>query len=286
MTPIAVVLVVASAFAHAGWNAIAKRGPAGPAYTFVLVAIEAGVLVPVGVVAALAAGVEWSWTWLWVLVVAGALQAVYFRLLRGGYARGDLSVVYPVTRGFGALCAAVLGIAVIGERPGALAVAGAALVIVAVVLLADPRSGSGRAQRGAVVLALCAGVMIGVYSWWDRRAVTDVAMPVLLYTWAAAVLEAAWLAPAGLRDRGALVRALRHWRSAAVAGVLRFGAYALVLLAYAWQSAPLSVVAPLRETGILIGVWIGGTYLGEEDRRRRLIASAVIVAGGVLLVVG
>ena len=55
-----------------------------------------------------------------------------------------------------------LRFAVIGERPGALAVAGAALVIVAVVLLADPRSGSGRAQRGAVVLALCAGVMIGV----------------------------------------------------------------------------------------------------------------------------
>ena len=34
---------------------------------------------PVGVVAAIAAGVAWSWTWLWVLVVAGALMvAVLF----------------------------------------------------------------------------------------------------------------------------------------------------------------------------------------------------------------
>lgn len=286
MTPVAVALVLASAFAHAGWNAIAKRGPAGPAYTFVLVVCEAVVVAPLGIALVLWSGVGWSWTYLWVLVVAGAMQAVYFLFLRGGYARGDLSLVYPITRGVGALFATVAGLVLVGERPGALPLVGAGVIVVSVLVLTDPRRGPRSMQRAAVLLAICAGLSIAVYSWWDRRSVTEVGIPVVFYTWACAVFETMWLAPAGLRDRAALGDALRHWRAASLSGVLRFGAYALILLAYSWQGAPLSIVAPLRETGILIAVWIGGTFLGEEDRRRRLIASAGIVAGGLLLIAG
>lgn len=286
MTAIAVALVVASAFAHAGWNTIAKRGPAGPAYTWVLVVCEAVVLLPLGVGALWWSGATWTWEWLWVLVVAGALQAVYFALLRGGYGRGDLSLVYPVTRGVGALVATLFGLVLLGERPGALPLVGAAVIVVAVLCLADPRRGEHRHQRVAVLFAIGAGLMIGIYSWWDRRAVIDVLIPVVLYTWAAAVMEAAWLAPAGLRDRAKLRIAWRHWPAATLSGILRFAAYAFILLAYSWQGAPLAIVGPLRESGILVAVWIGGTFLGEEDRRRRLIASAAIVAGALLLVAG
>lgn len=286
MTSIAVALVVASAFAHAGWNTIAKRGPAGPAYTFVLVVCEAGAIAPLGIALVLWSGVEWSWTYLWVLVVAGAMQATYFLFLRGGYARGDLSLVYPITRGVGALFATLAGVVLIGERPGALPLVGAGAIVVSVLFLTDPRRGPRSLQRAAILLAVCAGLSIAVYSWWDRRAVIDIGIPVVFYTWACAVFEAMWLAPAGLRDRAALRVALRHWPAASLSGVLRFGAYALILLAYSWQGAPLSIVAPLRETGILVAVWIGGTFLGEADRRRRLLASTGIVAGGLLLIAG
>ncbi len=284
MTPIAIALVVASAFAHAGWNTIAKRGPAGPAYTFVLVVCEAVAVAPLGIALVLWSGVEWSWTYLWVLVVAGAMQAVYFVFLRGGYARGDLSLVYPITRGVGALFATMAGVFLVGERPGPLPLIGAGVIVVSVLVLTNPRRGPQSLQRAAIILAICAGLSIALYSWWDRRSVTEVGIPVVFYTWACALFEALWLAPAGLRDRGALRTAWRHWQAASLSGVLRFGAYALILLAYSWQGAPLSIVAPLRETGILVAVWIGGTFLGEEDRTRRLIASAGIVAGGLLLV--
>ena len=231
MTTIAVALVVASAFAHAGWNFIAKRGPAGPAYTWVLVVAEAIAIAPLGIILIVVGHVQFSWTFIWVIVLAGGLQAVYFMLLRAGYARGDLSLV-------------------------------------------------------AIMLALAAGVSIAIYSWWDRRAVVDLAIPIVFYSWAAAVTEAAWLTPSMLTDRARLRTALRHWPSATIAGVMRFAAYAFILLAYSWQGAPLSIVAPLRETGILVAVWLGGSMLGEEDRKRRLVASVGIVAGGLLLVAG
>ena len=86
MTTVAIGLVVASAFAHAGWNFIAKRGPAGPAYTWVLVVSEAIAIAPLGIILIVAGHVDFSWTFVWVIVLAGALQAVYFMLLRAGYA--------------------------------------------------------------------------------------------------------------------------------------------------------------------------------------------------------
>ncbi len=286
MTTIAVALVVASAFAHAGWNFIAKRGPAGPAYTWVLVVAEAIAIAPLGIILIVVGHVQFSWTFIWVIVLAGGLQAVYFMLLRAGYARGDLSLVYPISRGTGALFATIAGIVLVGERPGPVSLAGAVVIVVAVLFLTNPQRGPKSLQRVAIMLALAAGVSIAIYSWWDRRAVVDLAIPIVFYSWAAAVMEAAWLTPSMLTDRARLGNALRHWPSATISGVMRFAAYAFILLAYSWQGAPLSIVAPLRETGILVAVWLGGSMLGEEDRKRRLIASVGIVAGGLLLVAG
>ena len=244
MTTIAIGLVVASAFAHAGWNFIAKRGPAGPAYTWVLVVSEAIAIAPLGIILIVAGHVHFSWTFVWVIVLAGALQAVYFMLLRAGYARGDLSLVYPISRGTGALFATIAGIVLIGERPGLISLAGAAVIVVAVLVLTNPQRGPKSLQRAAILLALAAGLAIAIYSWWDRRAVVDLAIPIVFYSWAAAVTEAAWLTPAMLTDRHRLRAALGHWPSATIAGVMRFAAYAFSLLAYSWQGAPLSLVAP------------------------------------------
>jgi drug/metabolite transporter (DMT)-like permease len=252
----------------------------------VLVVSEAIAIAPLGIILIVAGHVHFSWTFVWVIVLAGALQAIYFMLLRAGYARGDLSLVYPISRGTGALFATIAGIVLIGERPGLVSLAGAAVIVVAVLVLTNPQRGPKSLQRGAILLALAAGLAIAVYSWWDRRAVVDLAIPIVFYSWAAAVTEAAWLTPAMLTDRQRLRSALRHWPSATIAGVMRFAAYAFILLAYSWQGAPLSLVAPLRETGILVAVWLGGSMLGEEDRKRRLIASVGIVAGGLLLVAG
>ncbi len=46
MTPIAIGLVVASAFAHAGWNTIARRRPPGPSSMFVPIIDEAIAVAP------------------------------------------------------------------------------------------------------------------------------------------------------------------------------------------------------------------------------------------------
>ena len=66
---------------------------------------------------------------------SAVLHSVYFILLNQGYRVGDLSLVYPLARGTGPLISTIAAILLLGERPSALAVAGALLIIGGVVAL-------------------------------------------------------------------------------------------------------------------------------------------------------
>src|SRR6516164_11228990 len=88
--------------------------------------------------------------WLF-LIGTGVLQAGYFLFLQRAYRAGDLSAVYPIGRGTGALLAAVAGIVILGERPGPATLAGIALLIGGVIVLGAPSRlpGRGSGSRAA-----------------------------------------------------------------------------------------------------------------------------------------
>ena len=87
-------LVLAAAFAHAGWNFLAKG--AGGGATFVWVSQSGGPLIylPAVAIALASTSDQLRWEALGLMAGSGALHAVYFVLLQRGYAAGDLSLVY------------------------------------------------------------------------------------------------------------------------------------------------------------------------------------------------
>src|SRR5690349_16047947 len=99
------------------------------------------------------------------MVVSGALHALYFLLLQRGYATGDLSLVYPLARGTGPLLSTTAAIVFLGERPSPLALAGAAVIILAVFsLMGRP----GHASGSGMGFALLTGAAIAAYTLWDK----------------------------------------------------------------------------------------------------------------------
>ena len=71
---------------------------------------------------------------------------------------------------------------------------------------------------------------------------------------------------------------------AAVVGLLSPLAYILVL--YALAHAPVSYVAPARESSIVVGTVLGVLVLHERDSGRRITAAAAILVGVVILTLG
>ena len=136
---------------------------------------------------------------------SGALHALYFVLLQRGYAAGDLSLVYPLARGTGPLLSGTAAIAFLDERPSALALAGALIIVAAVFSLV----GRAAAPREAVGFALLTGTTIATYTLWDKHAVGTSELAPVVYYWGTNLTVALILAPWVLRRRGDLARVWR-----------------------------------------------------------------------------
>lgn len=288
VSPVAVVLVVVAAFAHAGWNTSAKRaGAGGSVFVWLYAALSAVLLVPVAVVDIVVTGAAPRWSWLLALGVSGLLHVAYFVLLQRGYADGDMSVVYPLARGTGPLLTVVFAVTVLGERPGVVALFGSLAVVVGVFVIggAGGQRETGRGRRVGVLYGLVTGITIAGYTLWDAHAVTTLAVPPLVQLAGGVVVEAVALLPVALAKRAELTRTWRDHRwNAGVVAVLSPLAYALVL--YALRIAPVALVAPARELSIVIGGIIAWRLLGEPNPARRLAGAAIVLAGVFALAMG
>ncbi|HEX6696716.1 MAG TPA: DMT family transporter, partial [Solirubrobacteraceae bacterium] len=264
------------AIAHASWNFFAKQARGGLPFVWLagvcaatLYALPAAIQLLVGSRSITTAGVAFMFG-------SGCLHSAYFTTLQRGYAAGDLSVVYPLARGTGPALSVLAAVVILGERPGPLALIGAAIIVVAVISLAF--AGHATPSRGAIVFALLTGATIAAYTLWDAHAVEDLAQPTIAYYWGSEVTRAFILAIPALRDREGLRTALAHDRRAILAvGALSPLAYILVLVAL--TLAPVAIVAPGREASIVIVSLLGTRVLGEGKTSKRAVAAVAILVG-------
>ncbi|HEY2691578.1 MAG TPA: EamA family transporter [Streptosporangiaceae bacterium] len=325
MSLTAVALILVAAVAHAVWNLCSKQASAVSAAGFVwLLAVVAGILyAPVIAVDLIAAHPHLTAPNWWFMAGTGVLQTGYFVFLQHGYRLGDLSVVYPIGRGSGALLSALAGIVLLGERPGPLGIAGIVCLVAGVIVLGLPErrrdpppadqaapaaarvsappaapSSAGPAPaplpppasvrpaaRLAVGLALGVGVFIAAYTLWDKHAVSTLHTPAPLQGYAAFPAMIVGLAPSAWRDRAGMRVVWRSYRIQLwVAAALAPLAYILVLTALAFSSV--AAIAPAREVSVLFGVILGGKLLGEGSLARRLAAAAAVVAGIIAIAIG
>jgi len=139
----ALVLIFVAAIAHASWNLFTKQASVSGAASFVwlMAAVATVAYLPVVAVSVIASPPHLT-ALAWVFMAGtGLLQVGYFLFLQTGYRQGDLSLVYPIGRGTGALLAALAGIILLGERPGPAGVAGILLIVGGLIILGIPASG-------------------------------------------------------------------------------------------------------------------------------------------------
>ena len=278
------LLVLAAACAHAGWNFFAKQaGAAGAAFVWLTAATSSVVYLPVMALSLLWTGLPALRAALLGAVVSATLHLGYFLLLQRGYAVGDMSVVYPLARGTGPLLAMAIAVVILGERPGMWGVFGGLLVIAGVFVISYSGgvSGAPAAQWAGIGFGVLTGLLIALYTVWDAHAVTALALPPLLYDWMNNTTRAVMFAPYALRRRTRVAEIWSgHRREVTAVAVLSPLAYILVL--FAMQLAPVSLVAPARELSIVLASLLAWRLLREPQPVRRLAGAAVVLAGVVV----
>jgi uncharacterized membrane protein len=315
MPPGVFVLVLVVAVLHVAWNTLLKTSGDTLRTAERAMIVGVAVFAPFVLIGWLAVGrpvLEPQTVAL--AILSGFLEAAYFVCLAEAYRRGDLSVVYPIARGTAPVLSVALGITILGERLAPTGVVGVAALLAGILLVQRPwrvvgairahlaRSrqapgGADDATGGAIVgaaeFAMLTGVTIAAYSAVDSVGARQA--PVWLYAAVAfpvcAVALVAWVRlvarrPGRVVSREDAVRAA-PWLRAGAAGTISIGAYGLILVAY--TLAPLTAIAPLRESSVVIASAWGAIRMGEavdaRDRARRLTGAGLVLLGAVLLAI-
>ena len=277
MSLTAFALVVAAACLHALWNLAAKRVSGNVGVLWLGLCLCGVMLAPFALLSAVRsfdpAGLPY-------IVATGLIHAAYFGFLAAGYRHGELSIVYPLSRGTGVAGTALVAWAVTGEGISALGALGIGSVCLGILLLGQRelrRPNQARSSR----LALLVGLTITAYSVVDKLGVGLVSPVVYL----AGLVIVTWvvLAPLVLLRYPQECREAwqKHKRTSLGMGLGSMGTYLLILAAF--QQANASYVVAARELAIVVAVGLGVGVLKEPLTWLRAVSTAAILVGVVLV---
>ncbi len=278
--PLAVLpLVLLAAVFHAAWNALLKASENPLALAARALSLGTLVSLPPVALAWLVNGRPGLPLAGWLIVIgSAALELAYFITLSAAYRRGELSVVYPIARGTAPLLAVLVGLLLLGERLHIPAVFGIVLLLVGIWAVRRPANAGS-----ALGPALLTGVLIAAYTSLDRIGVR--LGPPWLYAWLLWFFGAIFLVLFTTIRRVPGARLMDEPAISLLVAVLMTTAYFMIL--FALSVAPLAIIAPLRESAIVLVTAWGIWRLGERRGAWIRVAGAgAIVAGIALLTVG
>jgi len=274
--PLAVLpLVLLAAVFHAAWNALLKASENPLSLATRAVTWGTVVSLPPVAVAWIVAGRPALPLAGWLLALASAfLELIYFISLSTAYQRGELSVVYPIARGTAPLLAVLVGLLLFGERLHLSAGLGVLALLAGIWAVRRPATAGS-----ALWPALLTGVMIAAYTSLDRIGVR--LGPPWIYGWLLWLFGAIFLIAYTTIRRVPGSRLSDEPKMSVTVGVLMTAAYFMIL--FALSVAPLAVIAPLRESAIVLVTAWGIWRLGERRGAWIRVAGALAIIVGIIL---
>lgn len=229
---------------------------------------------------------------LWLGVGVGLVGPMAIGLLYRGLATGRMSVVAPITAVVAASVPVAWGLAN-GERPGAIALVGVAVALVAVVLIAGapahddhPEDAPVKPAAQVVPAAALSGLGFGVVYVLLGETSSDAGLWPLLVSRPLSVLITSAFALAlasreGYAGRTSVIPRRGAWPLVAGAGVLDITANALFLAAT--NAGLLSIVAVLSSLYPASTVVLARIFLGERLHRVQVVGLVLALAGIVAM---
>ncbi|MDH2291431.1 drug/metabolite transporter [Cobetia sp. 10Alg 146] len=291
MSSLALGLILISVCLHAGWNLLGKGR--APSLAFFMLAMGSGALIFAPLLALGPAFNElpdefWGW-----LVATGLCQAFYMGGLAWAYARGEVSVLYPIARALPVVLVPLVSLSLLDSQ--ALTVSdftGMGLIVLGALMLplSSPQGLRARTYlTPALGFALLAALGTTGYSLIDKQAL-DIMLSVgysptsagAVFLVLQAMMTVAWGAPLVMLLPTERRRLPMLWRgergSMLLTGVMVMATYGLVLIAMT-LTEEVSLVVAMRQLSIPLGVVLGVVWLRERAAMVKWVGIGVMLAG-------
>ncbi len=273
LSTFALTIVLFAAVLHASWNALVKAA-GDRALTLAAVACAHAIT---GVVFLTLTNADTNVYWPSV-ISSTLVHYAYYMLIFQAYRHGDLSQVYPISRGMAPALVTLGTYLTIGEELSTRGLLGLGLVTLGIGLLAIQKRGP--TDGNTLTFAVLLGLSIATYSVADGLGMRWSGDPLAYMGWLFLLESPVLLAILWQRRRTGVTFDRRTFLIGLVGGACSVTAYATVL--YAKTIAPIGAVSAVRESSVVIAALIGVVFLGERPWAWR-ISCAVIVAAGVAM---
>ncbi len=297
MLSLPIVVVIASAFLHAGWNIIGKRFQAsGP--PFFLAACSTASLILSPLVMWYLHTIGWStlpWTFWLLLLLSCFCQVIYIVGLIYAYRYVDIGIAYPLARGFPVLLVGfgtvALGHALLFQQWLGFSILTLGCVLIPLKSFRQFRLSEYKSI--GIVWAFLAALGTAGYSILDKEALMVVTSSVdenmntilssMFYLgiqfFGISMLMVFWFFTTNKTDQ--FIQAWRVRHSAAIAGTMMGLTYGMVLFAMSFTEN-VSLVVALRQVSIVFGMLMGILFLRERWYYTRGLGVMSIVAGLII----
>ena len=267
--------VIGAALLHASWNAIIKTGLNKQTSMFLMSIGQTICALPIVLLFPFPEPRIWVW-----IIGSGVIHAAYQMFLAYAYEQGDLSRVYPISRGSAPMMLLVVSLLFLNEPLAPISLLGVLVLGLGIALMARGVFASGESRR-LLPFAFGAAIATMSYTLVDGLGARAWGEPVAYVAWLMIVSGPLFALIIGsLRGFGILRARPKDWGIGMVAGGASIASYAVAV--WAMTLAPIALVAALRETSILFAVLIGWLVFGDKMDRTKVAAALLIVTGVAL----
>ncbi len=264
------ILIIVSALCHAVWSAIIKSSKNPLSLMGITSVLEVTIFLP------LTFTVPFPTLEVWYFLIATVIIHVFYRLnVIYSYRYGDLSYIYPISRGSSCLFVAIISILFLSSDISVAGFVGILIVCIGLFLISYSKNLSFNFRGFA--LAISTAILITAYTLVDGVGVR-LSENGFSYIYWLFTLNGIPLLIIGLISKDGLrKRETYTFRSGIAAGVFATSSYAIVV--WSMQFIEIAYVSSIREISIVFAAIIGMLFLFEKNAKSRIIPSILIVSG-------
>ena len=264
------ILILVSALCHAVWSAIIKSSKNPLSLMGITSVLEVTIFLP------LTFTVPFPTLEVWYFLIATVIIHVIYRLnVIYSYRYGDLSYIYPISRGSSCLFVAIISILFLSSDISVAGFVGILIVCIGLFLISYSKNLSFNFRGFA--LAISTAILITAYTLVDGVGVR-LSENGFSYIYWLFTLNGIPLLIIGLISKDGLRKKETYtFRSGIAAGVFATSSYAIVV--WSMQFIEIAYVSSIREISIVFATIIGMLFLFEKNAKSRIIPSILIVSG-------
>ena len=305
MNFVALLLILISAVIHAFWNLLAKQSRDKLAFIWWSMLAILFIYLPLFLWYLHQSSPPLHANWFWP-IVSGFFQTAYCALLAFAYEHGDLSIIYPLSRGSAPIFITIGAMLLLAERLSLTGIVGILIVVFGIYILhlhslqfSDLFKPIRLLTQKDSQFGISIGLTIAAYHIVDKKVISAIHPVVYLYLvqiflFVFLSIFVFW----HIRWKNRNLRALnaplhvfsslkREWEVSklpiVLVGFLCYFAYLLLL--FAMSMTPVSYVATVRNFSIVVATVLGAIALKEPYASTRLPASIFITLGIILIAV-